>query len=69
MLNVFSSIFDELVQILDSKLSAAYSRIDENLLSDICRFLFPCDTVLQALSDDQRPTLHRVLPFKPRGKS
>jgi hypothetical protein len=64
MLNVFSSIFDELVQILDSKLLVAYSHIDEDLLRDICRFLFPYDTVLQALSDDKRPTLHRVLPFK-----
>ncbi|CAF4765957.1 unnamed protein product, partial [Rotaria sp. Silwood2] len=45
MLNVFSSIFDELVQILDSKLSTTYS-------------------LIKALSDDRRPTLHRVLPFK-----
>lgn len=64
MLNVFSSIFDEIVQILDSKLSSIYSNIDKDLLLDICRFLFPFDTVLQALSDDKRPTIHRVLPFK-----
>ena len=64
MLNVFSNVFDELVQILDSKLSAAYTHINENLLNDICGFLFPFDTVLQALSDDKRPTLHRVVPFK-----
>jgi hypothetical protein len=64
MLNVFSSIFDELVQILDYKLLAIYSNIDENLLLDVCRFLLPFDTVLQALSDDKRPTIHRVLPFK-----
>ncbi|CAF4860330.1 unnamed protein product, partial [Rotaria sp. Silwood2] len=24
----------------------------------------PFDTVIKALSDDRRPTLHRVLPFK-----
>ncbi|CAF1558794.1 unnamed protein product, partial [Rotaria sordida] len=64
MLNVFSSIFDELVQILDSKLSAIYSNIDKDVLFDVCRFLFPFHTVLQALSDDKRPTIHRVLPFK-----
>ncbi|CAF1347882.1 unnamed protein product, partial [Rotaria sordida] len=64
MLNVFSSIFDESVQILDSKLSAIYSNIDKDLLVDICHFLFPFDTVLRALSDDKRPTIHRELPFK-----
>jgi len=64
MLNVFSSVFNELVQILDSKLSTIYSKIDEDLLLDACNFLFPFDTVLRALSDDKRPTIHRVLPFK-----
>ncbi|CAF1285589.1 unnamed protein product [Rotaria sordida] len=64
MLNVFSSIFDELVQILDSKLSTIYSNIEKDILFDVCRFLFPFDTVLRALSDDKRPTIHRVLPFK-----
>ncbi|CAF3344336.1 unnamed protein product [Rotaria sp. Silwood2] len=64
MLNVFSSIFDELVQILDSKLLTTYSRINDDFLLDICRFLLLFDTVIKALSDDRRPTLHRVLPFK-----
>ncbi|CAF4855206.1 unnamed protein product, partial [Rotaria sp. Silwood2] len=64
MLNVFSSIFDELVQILDSKLLTTYSRINDDFLLDICRFLLPFDTVIKGLSDDRRPTLHRVLPFK-----
>ncbi|CAF4727044.1 unnamed protein product, partial [Rotaria sp. Silwood2] len=50
MLNVFSSIFDELVQILDSKLLTTYSRINDDLLLDICRFLLPFDTVIKALS-------------------
>ena len=40
------------------------STVDEDLLRYICRFLFPFDTVLQALSDDKQPTLYRVLPFK-----
>ncbi|CAF2957899.1 unnamed protein product [Rotaria sp. Silwood2] len=50
MLNVFSSIFDELVQILDSKLLTTYSRINDDFLLDICRFLLPFDTVIKALS-------------------
>ncbi|CAF4656674.1 unnamed protein product, partial [Rotaria sp. Silwood2] len=64
MLNVFSSIFDELVQILHSKLLTTYSRINDDFLLDICRFLLPFDTVIKSLSDDRRPTLHRVLLFK-----
>ena len=64
MLFVFLNVFDELDKILDSKLLTVYSRIDKDLLHDICEFLFPFDTVLQALSDSKRPTLHRVLPFK-----
>ncbi|CAF4662986.1 unnamed protein product, partial [Rotaria sp. Silwood2] len=64
MLNVFSSIFDELVQILHSKLLTTYSRINDDVLLDICRFLLPFDTVIKSLSDDRRQTLHRVLLFK-----
>ncbi|CAF1626300.1 unnamed protein product [Rotaria magnacalcarata] len=41
-----------------------FSNIDRDLLQDICEFLIPFDTVLQTLSDNKRPTLHRVLPFK-----
>jgi hypothetical protein len=64
MLNVFLEMFDEIIQILDSHLLTIYSLINKDLLFDICRFLHPFDTVIPALSDDQRPTLHRVLPFK-----
>lgn len=64
MLVVFLDVFDEVAHILDSKLMTAYSRIDRDLLHDTCDFLLPFDTVLQALSDSKRPTLHRVLPFK-----
>ncbi|CAF5161385.1 unnamed protein product, partial [Rotaria sp. Silwood1] len=53
MLNVFSSTFDELVQILDSKLLTTYSRINDDFLLDKCRFLLPFDTVIEALSDDR----------------
>ncbi|CAF1461710.1 unnamed protein product [Rotaria sordida] len=64
MFTVFLNVFDELDKILDSKLLTYYSRIDKDLLHDICQFLFPFNTVLQTLSDSKRPTLHRVLPFK-----
>ncbi|CAF3196992.1 unnamed protein product [Rotaria socialis] len=64
MLVLFSDVFDEVAEILDSKLFTIYSRIDKDLLSDICEFLSPFITVLETLSDNKRPTLHRVVPFK-----
>jgi hypothetical protein len=64
MLVVFSNVFDELAEILDSNLLKTYSEIDQDLLYDICEFLSPFITVLDTLSDNKRPTLHRVLPFK-----
>ncbi|CAF4289720.1 unnamed protein product [Rotaria socialis] len=64
MLVVFQDVYDELGKILDSKLLTAYSRIDEDLLRDICEFLFPFDTAIHTLSDSKRPTLHRVVPLK-----
>ena len=64
MLAVFLETFSELTCILDSKLFSHYAKIDKDFLDDVCKFLLPFDTVLQALSDSKRPTLHRVLPFK-----
>jgi hypothetical protein len=64
MLNVFLDVFDELANLLDSQFLSIYSRIDKDLLYDICAFLSPFDTAFEALSDSKRPTLHRVLPLK-----
>jgi hypothetical protein len=41
-----------------------YNSIDKQLLDDICRFLEPFDEVIQALSEDHRPSLHRVIPLR-----
>lgn len=64
MLKVFLSVFDELVPVLDNTLLVRYSRIDKELLNDLCEFLSTFDSVIDSLSDNERPTLHRVLPFK-----
>lgn len=53
MLVVFSDVFDEVAEILDSKLFTIYSRINKDLLSDICEFLSPFITVLETLSDNK----------------
>ena len=64
MLKVFLSVFDELAPILDNSLLIIYSRIGKELLTGLCEFLLLFDSVLDTLSDNERPTLHRVLPFK-----
>ena len=64
MLVVFSNVFDELVKVLDTRLLSTHSKIDKDLLYDVCEFLFPFVSVLDILSDSKRPTLHRVLPLK-----
>ncbi|CAF0948747.1 unnamed protein product [Rotaria sordida] len=64
MLIVFNEVFNELANLLDSRLLLTYATIDKNLLDDICEFLSTFDTSFEILSDSQRPTLHRVLPLK-----
>jgi hypothetical protein len=64
MLVVFNEVFDELANLLESRLLLTYATIDKNLLDDICEFLSTFDTVFEILSDSKRPTLHRVLPLK-----
>ncbi len=64
MLVVFNEVFDELADLLDSRLLLTYAIIDKNLLDDICKFLSTFDTAFEILSDNKRPTLHRVLRLK-----
>ncbi|CAF2973046.1 unnamed protein product [Rotaria sp. Silwood2] len=64
ILIVFNEVFNELANILDSRLLLTYATIDKNLLDDICEFLSTFDTAFEILSDSKRSTLHRVLPLK-----
>lgn len=65
MLDIFRQVFDELPSILaNNKAIDNYNEIDKETLDDICRFLHPFEEVLQTLSEDQRPTLHRVIPLR-----
>jgi len=41
-----------------------YNLIEKELLDDICNFLEPFQEVLDALSEDQQPSLHRVIPLR-----
>ena len=41
-----------------------YNSIEKELLDDICNFLEPFQEVIDALSEDQKPNLHRVMPLR-----
>lgn len=64
MLRVFFDVFDELAGILDSYHLQEYLLIDKDLLDQICSFLKVFDHVIEQLSDDKKPTIYKVLPFR-----
>ncbi len=65
MLDIFRRAFYELPSVLTkSKSIDSYSLIDKEILDDICRFLQPFEEVIEALSEDHRPSLHRVIPLR-----
>ena len=62
MLDVFRKVFHELLLVLtNTKFIDNYNLIDKPSLDDICLFLQPFEEVLEALSEDYKPTLHRVI--------
>lgn len=65
MMAIFREVFFELPSILiNSPLMNNYNSIDKEILDCICEFLDPFQEVIEALSEDQEPTLHRVLPLR-----
>ena len=61
MLDDFRLVYDELPSILlKNKLIEDF----QSILEDICTFMQPFHEVIESLSDDQRPTLHRVIPLR-----
>jgi hypothetical protein len=41
-----------------------YDLIEKQLLDDLCSFLQPFQEVIVALSEDQKPTIHLVIPLR-----
>ncbi|CAF5156985.1 unnamed protein product [Rotaria sp. Silwood1] len=64
MFNVFNELFDEIPRALDTKFLLTYSIINRQSLQQVCDFISIFDEVIEKLSDDARPTLHRVIPFR-----
>ncbi|CAF3885120.1 unnamed protein product, partial [Rotaria sp. Silwood1] len=50
--------------LVNSKTLNDYNLIEKKLLDDICNFLEPFQEVFDALSEDQQPSLHRVIPLR-----
>ena len=64
MFYVFNEIFEEIPQALNTNHLLSYSLVDKQLLHQLCNFLAHFDEVIEKLSDEQRPTLHLVVPLR-----
>jgi hypothetical protein len=60
----FLLVFDELAGVLDRSFLNHYMLIDKDLLAFVCLFLKPFEDVLEQLSCDTKPTIHKVLPMR-----
>lgn len=64
MLTSFLTVFDEVPMVLESTNISNFNSIDEDLLKQICTFFSNFEQVIKELSDDQRPTIYRVIPLR-----
>ncbi|CAF4470838.1 unnamed protein product [Rotaria sp. Silwood2] len=64
MFYVFNEIFEEIPQALNANHLLSYSLINKQLLHQLCDFLIRFDTVIEKLSDEQRLTIHLVVPLR-----
>jgi hypothetical protein len=64
MFYVFNEVFEEIPQTLNANHLLSYSLINKQLLQQLCSFLTHFDDVIEKLSDEQRPTIHRVVPLR-----
>ncbi|CAF3071012.1 unnamed protein product [Rotaria sp. Silwood2] len=64
MLNVFNSIYDELIDVFSGSHSNNFESIDRDLLSDLCQFLQRFDQIITILSDETQPNLYKVIPLR-----
>ncbi|CAM4921723.1 unnamed protein product [Rotaria socialis] len=63
-MNVFLTVFDDLVGVLDRTFLDDYMLIDKDLLEHVCSFLGPFEEVINELSCDKKPTIYKVLPLR-----
>ncbi|CAF3641083.1 unnamed protein product [Rotaria socialis] len=64
MLNVFLNVYDDLNGVLNSVHMDYLSNVDKELLEEICGFLKTFDEAINQLSEEERPTIYKVLPIR-----
>lgn len=65
MMNIFQELFFELPSALvNSNFMINYNLIEKDLLGCVCKFLEPFEELMVDLSEEQRPTLHKVIPLR-----
>ena len=63
-MDVFLVVIDELAGVLKRTYINDYISIDKDLLTAVCSFLKPFEEVIEQLSSDTQPTIHKVLPLR-----
>lgn len=64
MLEVFLKVYDALPGILSKHFMDDFIFIDKDLLKELCDFLELFDRVIKDFSEEERPTLHLVIPYR-----
>jgi len=64
MLNVFLMVFDDIGGVINNNFMDYLSDIDKELLEELCVFLELFDQVINQLSDEERPTMHKVVALR-----
>ncbi|CAF1398655.1 unnamed protein product, partial [Didymodactylos carnosus] len=64
MLNVFDKVYVDVGGVINNNYMDYLSRIDKNLLEELCGFLVVFDQAIDQLSEEEQPTIHKVLPIR-----
>ncbi|CAF4448896.1 unnamed protein product, partial [Rotaria socialis] len=61
---VFLGVYDELAGVINKAFIANLAAIDKELLEEVCVFLKPFDRAIVELSEEEKPTMHKVIPIR-----
>ncbi|CAF4487805.1 unnamed protein product [Rotaria sp. Silwood2] len=64
MLNVFLNVYDDLGGVLNGVQMEYLTNVDKELLEELCDFLKVFDESINQLSEEERPTIYKVLPIR-----
>ncbi|CAF3372246.1 unnamed protein product [Rotaria socialis] len=64
MLEVFLDVCDELTGVINNAFMANLAAIDKELLEELCAFLKLFDQAIDELSEEEKPTMHKVIPIR-----